>query len=134
MIPSCSISNTLPLAPHIAENTGKIYDDRVLKKTAKTHEPETEARKNHWLGRSPLQHSTYFKGTIAYLKIWHNKVLTQEEISNLPLITCVPGYYRSGNLCAICPSGSYSMTANAAICTACPIGKYLTDSATSGRL
>ena len=44
---------------------------------------------------------------------------------------CSPGYYRSSNVCAQCPAGSYSSTTESLSCTQCSAGTYSLSRATS---
>ena len=107
---------------------GKIYKDSALAKTfANFQEPTVRSRFHHWLGRGmgngAAEDDWFFRGTIAYLKIWHNQALTQEEVNALPSIPCVPGKYGPGYPnCVSCPFGTYNMATGAEVCTPCPEG------------
>jgi hypothetical protein len=118
-------------------NVGKIYKDSVLAKTTNDfQEPTVRSRFHHWLGRGTgngvAEDDWFFRGTIAYVKIWHNKALTQEEVNALPSIPCVPGKYGPGYPnCVSCPFGTYNPASGAEACTPCPEG---TTSFTTGSI
>ncbi|GMI02681.1 hypothetical protein TrVE_jg6925 [Triparma verrucosa] len=90
-----------------------------------TVEPGVLEHPQVWLGRNSLIKSALnFTGTIAFLKVYHNKVLTQEEVNNLPTIPCVAGTYGLGYPnCLPCPHGTYSTSSGALVCTECPSDK-----------
>jgi hypothetical protein len=128
-----------------------------LAKRASTDEPLVATRSVHWLGRNSWtppgappddesaedrsgQIVTYLKGTIAYLKVWHNKALTPAEIEKLPTIPCVPGLYGAGYPdCLPCPVGTYGSESGMSVCSECPegmtsfvVGAISADSCTAG--
>ncbi|GMH83966.1 hypothetical protein TrST_g13124 [Triparma strigata] len=112
----------------ISGTTMKVYKNGVLAGTnTDGWEPNVLTRSQHWLGRSPSS-SGYVDGTIAKLKIWHNKELSLEEINALPKMPCLPGTFGSGYPdCEVCPAGAYSSSTASSSCTTCPIGTYLSD-------
>jgi hypothetical protein len=113
----------------VSDTTMKTYKNGALVGTQTDGwEPNVLTRTQHWLGRSAWSTDGYFDGTIAKLKIWHNKELSQSEIEALPKMPCLLGTFGSGYPnCQVCPAGSYSLTTGSSSCTTCPIGTYLSD-------
>lgn len=113
----------------VSGSTLKTYKDGVLANTnTEAWEPNVITRTQHWLGQSGRSTDGHFKGTIAKLKIWHNKELSPEEINALPKLPCFPGTYGFGYPdCQVCAAGSFSTLVDATQCSSCPIGKFLSD-------
>ncbi|GMI03344.1 hypothetical protein TrLO_g13981 [Triparma laevis f. longispina] len=113
----------------VSGSTLKTYKDGVLANTnTEAWEPNVITRTQHWLGQSGRPTDGHFKGTIAKLKIWHNKELSPEEINALPKLPCFPGTYGFGYPdCQVCAAGSFSTSVDATQCSSCPIGKFLSD-------
>ncbi|GMH72119.1 hypothetical protein TL16_g05834 [Triparma laevis f. inornata] len=89
----------------------KVYKNGALVGTKTNgHEPNVLARTQHWLGRSAWSTSGYFDCTIAYLKIYHNKKLTDSEVASLQnTIQCYAGSYSAGLPdCIPCPFGTFA--------------------------
>ncbi|GMH78102.1 hypothetical protein TrLO_g3938, partial [Triparma laevis f. longispina] len=62
----------------------KIYKNGALVGTKTDgHEPNVLTRTNHWLGRSAWAADGYFKGTIAYVKMWYGVELQQSDVTDL---------------------------------------------------
>ncbi|GMH73473.1 hypothetical protein TrST_g4716 [Triparma strigata] len=117
----------------VSGTTMKVYKNGALVGTnTDGHEPNVLTRTQHWLGRSAWSHNGYFDGTIAYLKIYHNKELTDSDVAALRhSLPCVPGTFGVGFPdCSTCPAGSYSVAGSTTSCTTCPAGSYLEDAAT----
>ncbi|GMI22645.1 hypothetical protein TrCOL_g1248 [Triparma columacea] len=81
----------------VSGTTMKVYKNGALIGTnTDAWEPVVLTRSQHWLGRSAWSSDGYLDGTIAKLKIWHNKELSLEEINALPKMSCLPGTFGSG--------------------------------------
>ena len=106
----------------------KVYKNGALVGTnTDGHEPNVLTRTNHIIGASNWGGmKSFFNGTIAYLKIWHDTELTQTDVATLPIfVSCTtPGYGVSmaSLSCEECLAGSYSPGGSA--CLPCPVGKY----------
>ena len=89
---------------------------------------EQAGRGSHlWLGRSRADPSAYFRGTLAYFRVWDNIQLNASYVAaayNWQSKCMTPGAYGQGGYCQPCPAGFYSNTGGAIVCTACPIGTY----------
>jgi len=95
----------------VSSTTMKVYKNGALVGTKTNgHEPNVLARTQHWCGRSAWSTSGYFDGTIAYLKIYHNKELTDSEVASLQnTIQCYAGSYGAGLPdCIPCPFGTFA--------------------------
>jgi hypothetical protein len=110
----------------VSDTTMKTYKNGALVGTKTDgHEPNVLTRTQHWLGRSGWSSDGFFDGTIAYLKIHHNKELTESEVTYLQhSIPCVAGTSGAGYPdCSPCPFSTYSSSPGAASCTPCPSDK-----------
>ena len=113
----------------IMDTTMKVYKNGILVGTnTDGWEPNVLTRTNHIIGnRAELDRA--FDGTIGYLKVWHNKELTDSDVAGLRhALPCVAGTFGVGFPdCSVCPAGSYSVAGSTTTCTTCPSGSYLED-------
>ena len=64
--------------------TAKIYVNGVLESTgSNVPEPGTATRDYHYIGGRVDNADSYFDGTIAYLRLWHGKALSADEVRSL---------------------------------------------------
>lgn len=100
-----------------------VYKDGTSATSSSLVLPATVVREHHWLGRSAHNTDGYFKGTIAYLRVWNGIVLSAADVSKLYALReyCSAGSYGTGGSCASCPAGSYSGFGFAS-CTVCGVG------------
>lgn len=83
-------TNTWVHVVAIASDTLTIYKNGDLAGTTASSAPKYVGRNTLWIGRSPGSFDDYFKGTIAYLRIWSSTVLDENAAKSL---------YNSRNAC-----------------------------------
>ena len=111
----------------VKDTTCKVYKNSVLVGTQTDgHEPNVLTRTNHIIGAGAA--GNYLDGTIGYLKVWHNKELSDSDVD--ALYNCPSG--TSGDSipssCDTCPIGKYSTFPDTLTCSNCPGGKTTTAS------
>ena len=64
--------------------TMRVHVDGVLAgSTDDGHEPLVLQRTQHWLGRSAYSADGFFRGRMAYLRVWHGGAIGEEEVKTL---------------------------------------------------
>lgn len=111
----------------------QIFKDGALVSERKGGQlPNNELRRYHYLGKSVDSKSVpnYFSGSVAYIRFYHNLVLTPSNVAQLyaaALAECPPGNYIASGSCEPCPMGTSSAVFAAtgiSKCTACAPGTY----------
>ncbi|GMH79533.1 hypothetical protein TL16_g08176 [Triparma laevis f. inornata] len=128
----------------VSDKSMKIHKNGNHTQTNKnTWVPTIVTRDNNWLGRGALSNNPFFNGTIAYFKIYHGKLFTDEEIKSkfdvaynesISNVQCGAGTFndkadRSSFECHKCAAGRFQNVPNQDSCKECADDHYSNEGA-----